>query len=157
LRQAEWSEFDLERAVWTIPASRTKMRKEHSVPLSRQAVAILREAQRISGAGLLVFPGLRGNRPISNNTMNAALRRLGYGHDDMTAHGFRAMASTLLNQSGKWRPDVVERALAHGERDKIRAAYNRADYWEERVEMSQWWSDYLDALRDGAQIIPIRA
>lgn len=153
LRQAEWSEFDLEGAVWTIPASRTKMRKEHAVPLSRQAVAILREAERISGAGALAFPGLRGNRPISNNTMNAALRRLGYGHDDMTAHGFRAMASTLLNQSGKWRPDVVERALAHGERDKIRAAYNRAQYWEERVEMAQWWSDYLDTLRKGAQVI----
>lgn len=157
LRQAEWSEFDLERAVWTIPASRTKMRKEHAVPLSRQAVTILREAERISGTGTLVFPGLRGNRPISNNTMNAALRRLGYGHDDMTAHGFRAMASTLLNQSDKWRPDVVERALAHGERDKIRAAYNRAEYWNERVAMAQWWSDYLDTLRDGAEVIQIRA
>lgn len=157
LRQAEWSEFDLESAIWAIPASRTKMRKEHAVPLSRQAVAILRKAARISGAGNLAFPGLRGNRPISNNTMNAALRRLGYGHDDMTAHGFRAMASTLLNQSGKWRPDVVERALAHGERDKIRAAYNRAQYWDERVEMAQWWSDYLDTLRDGAQVIRMTA
>ncbi len=157
LRQADWSEFDLESAIWTIPASRTKMRKEHAVPLSRQAVTILREAERISGAGALVFPGLRGNRPISNNTMNAALRRLGYGHDDMTAHGFRAMASTLLNQSGKWRPDVVERSLAHGERDKIRAAYNRAEYWEERVTMAQWWSDHLDMLREGAQVIQIAA
>jgi len=157
LRQAEWSEFELESAVWTIPASRTKMRKEHAVPLSRQAVTILREAARILGAGTVAFPGLRGNRPISNNTMNAALRRLGYGHDDMTAHGFRAMASTLLNQSGKWRPDVVERALAHGERDKIRAAYNRAQYWDERVEMAQWWSDYLDTLRDGAQVIRMTA
>lgn len=157
LRQAEWSEFDLESAVWTIPSSRTKMRKEHAVPLSRQVVTILREAKKISGAGTLVFPGLRGNRPISNNTMNAALRRLGYSHDDMTAHGFRAMASTLLNQSGKWRPDVVERALAHGERDKIRAAYNRAQYWDERVEMAQWWSDYLDTLRVGAQVIRMPA
>lgn len=157
LRQAEWAEFDLECAVWTIPASRTKMRKEHAVPLSWQAVAILREAEKISGAGTLVFPGLRGKRPISENTMNAALRRLGYGHDDMTAHGFRAMASTLLNQSGKWRPDVVERALAHGERDKIRAAYNRAQYWDERVKMAQWWSNYLDVLRDGAQVISIAA
>lgn len=157
LRQAGWCEFDLERAVWTIPASRTKLRKEHVVPLSRQVVKILREAGRISGAGILAFPGLRGNRPISNNTMNAALRRLGYGHDEMTSHGFRAMASTLLNQSGKWRPDVVERSLAHGERDKIRAAYNRAQYWDERVEMAQWWSDYLDALRDGAQVIALKA
>lgn len=157
LRQAEWREFDFEDAVWTIPASRTKMRKEHAVPLSRQAVTILREAEKYSGEGALVFPGLRGKRPISDNTMNAALRRLGYGHDDMTAHGFRAMASTLLNGSGKWRPDVVERALAHGERDKIRAAYNRAEYWDERVKMAQWWSDYLDTLRDGAEVIPIRA
>lgn len=157
LRHAEWSEFDLESAVWTIPASRTKMRKEHAVPLSQQAVALLRNAERISSAGIWVFPGLRGNRPISNNTMNAALRRLGYSHDEMTAHGFRAMASTLLNLSGLWRPDVVERALAHGERDKIRAAYNRAQYWNERVEMAQWWSDYLDALREGTHIIGMTA
>ncbi|MBA4090548.1 MAG: integrase [Sphingobium sp.] len=157
LRQAEWREFDLDGAVWTIPAIRTKMRKEHTVPLSWQAIAILQEAAKISGPGALVFPGLRGKRPISENTLNAALRRLGYGHDDMTAHGFRAMASTLLNQSGRWRPDVVERALAHGERDKIRAAYNRAQYWDERVKMAQWWSDYLYVLRDGAQVIPIAA
>jgi len=158
LRHADWSEFDLDAAIWTIPAARTKMRKVHQVPLSRQAVAILREAQKVSGAGKLAFPGLRGaTRPLSENTFNAALRRLGYGSDEMTAHGFRAMASTLLNQSGKWRPDVVERALAHGERDKIRAAYNRAEYWEERVTMAQWWSDHLDTLRDGAEIIPLRA
>jgi len=156
LRHAEWSEFDLDAAIWVIPAARTKMRKVHQVPLSRQAVAILREAQKVSGAGKLAFPGLRGAaRPLSENTFNAALRRLGYGSDEMTAHGFRAMASTLLNQSGKWRPDVVERALAHGERDKIRAAYNRAEYWEERVTMAQWWSDHLDMLRDGAQVIPL--
>lgn len=156
LRQAEWSEFDLETAVWAIPANRTKMRKEHLVPLSQQAVRILKEIEKVSGGGRLVFPGLRGtSRPISENTFNAALRRLGYGHDEMTAHGFRAMASTLLNQSGKWRPDVVERALAHGERDKIRAAYNRAEYWGERVDMAQWWSDYLDVLRNGAEVIPM--
>lgn len=155
LRRAEWTEFDLDAAVWAIPASRTKMRKEHTVPLSHQAVAILREVQKITGGGKLVFPGLRtASRPISENTLNAALRRLGYGHDDMTAHGFRALASTLLNQSGKWRPDVIERALAHGERDKIRAAYNRAQYWDERVAMAQWWSDHLDTLRKGADILP---
>lgn len=157
LRHAEWQEFDLEAALWTIPATRTKMRKAHQVPLSRQAVAILREAERMSGGCKLVFPGLRGGRPLSENTFNAALRRLGYSHDEMTAHGFRAMASTLLNQSGKWRPDVVERALAHGERDKIRAAYNRAEYWGERVAMAQWWSDHLDTLRGGAVVISIAA
>ena len=156
LRHAEWAEFDLDAAIWTIPAAKTKMRKVHQVPLSWQTVAILKDAQRISGTGKLAFPGLRGaSRPLSENTFNAALRRLGYGNDEMTAHGFRAMASTLLNQSGKWRPDVVERALAHGERDKIRAAYNRAEYWEERVTMAQWWSDHLDTLRDGAQVIPM--
>ncbi len=156
LRYAEWTEFDLDAAIWVIPAARTKMRKAHQVPLSRQVVAILKEAHRVSGGGKLAFPGLRGaTRPLSENTFNAALRRLGYASDEMTAHGFRAMASTLLNQSGKWRPDVVERALAHGERDKIRAAYNRAEYWEERVTMAQWWSDYLDKLRDGAQVIPM--
>lgn len=158
LRHAEWTEFDLEVAIWTIPAARTKMRKVHLVPLSWQTVAILKETQKVSGTGKLAFPGLRGaSRPLSESTFNAALRRLGYGNDEMTAHGFRAMASTLLNQSGKWRPDVVERALAHGERDKIRAAYNRAEYWEERVTMAQWWSDYLDTLRGGAEVIPIRA
>ena len=134
------------------------MRKVHQVPLSRQAVAILREMHKVSGTGKLAFPGLRGaTRPLSENTFNAALRRLGYASDEMTAHGFRAMASTLLNQSGKWRPDVVERALAHGERDKIRAAYNRAEYWEERVTMAQWWSDHLNTLRDGAEVVRIRA
>lgn len=157
LRQAEWTEFDLDAALWTIPAARTKMRKEHIVPLSRQALAILQEARKSSYWSKLVFPGLRGKRPISDNTLNAALRRLGYGHDDMTAHGFRSMASTLLNQSGKWRPDVIERALAHGERDKIRAAYNRAEHLQERIEMAQWWSDYLDRLREATNVIAISA
>jgi integrase len=157
LRHAEWQEFDLDAALWTIPATRTKMRKSHQVPLSKQAVTILRDAWRLSGGGKLAFPGLRGGRPLSENTFNAALRRLGYGHDEMTAHGFRAMASTLLNESGKWNPDAIERALAHGERDKIRAAYNRAAHWAERVAMAQWWSDNLDELRAGAKVIPLVA
>lgn len=159
LRHAEWAEIDLDTAIWTIPASRTKMRKEHLVPLSKQAKSILQDIQRLTGGGRLVFPGAThgSSRPLSENTLNAALRRLGYGHDEMTAHGFRAMASTLLNQSGKWRPDVVERALAHGERDKIRAAYNRAEYWDERVRMAQWWSDHLDMLRSGAKVITLVA
>ena len=157
LRLAEWAEIDFDTAVWTIPACRTKMRKEHHVPLTLQSIAILRDVEKITGGGMLVFPGLQGGRPISENTFNAALRRLGFSSDEMTAHGFRAMASTLLNQSGKWRSDVVERALAHGDRDKIRAAYNRAEYWDERVAMAQWWSDYLDALRDGAKVIPLVA
>jgi integrase len=156
LRHAEWAEIDLESAVWTIPAIKTKMRKDHAVPLSAQAIAILRQAKEVYGGGKLVFPGLRGNRPLSENTLNAALRRIGYGKDEMTSHGFRAMASTLLNDSGKWRPDAVERALAHGDRDSVRAAYNRGQYWDERVAMAQWWSDYLDVLKTGAEVIPLQ-
>ena len=90
---------------------------------------------------------------MSENTINAALRRLGYASGEMTAHGFRAMASTLLNESGKWNPDAIERALAHGDTDKVRAAYHRGTHWQERVEMAQWWSDYLDQLRKGADVV----
>lgn len=159
LRQAEWSEMDLEAGVWMIPATRTKMRKPHAVPLSRQAVAILRDMHAISGQGVLVFPGLRPHRPLSENTLNAALRRMGYAKDEMTAHGFRTIASTLLHGSGKWRREVVEQALAHGKRDAVEAAYNRSTYWDERVQMAQWWSDHLDTLRVGATVIalPVRA
>lgn len=153
LRHAEWSEIDLEGALWTIPASKTKMRKEHVVPLSRQAIAILKSVQPLTGPSGYVFPSVRtGRRPMSDNTINAGLRRLGYATDEMTAHGFRAMASTLLNESGKWNPDAIERALAHGDTDKVRAAYHRGAHWKERVAMAQWWSDYLDELRNGGEI-----
>jgi len=151
LRQAEWAEIDLEAAVWRIPASRMKMKREHVVPLSAQAVAILTEARGLTGNGRFVFPGQRTpKRPMSENTLNAALRRLGYGGDEMTSHGFRSTASTLLNESGKWSPDAIERALAHGDTDGVRAAYHRGTHWTERVKMAQWWSDYLDGLREGA-------
>lgn len=157
LRSAEWSEVDLEAAVWTIPAGKMKMRKPHTVPLSRQAVALFREAQTFSCASGYIFPSIRTRaRPMSENTINAGLRRLGYASDEMTAHGFRAMASTLLNESGKWSPDAIERALAHGDSDKVRAAYHRGAHWKERVEMAQWWSDYLDTLRKRAEVVPIR-
>jgi integrase len=155
LRQAEWSEIDLDAAVWRIPASRMKMNREHAVPLSAQAVAILKEAKGITGAGRFVFPSIRTpKRPMSENTLNAALRRLGYSNDEMTSHGFRSTASTLLNESGKWSPDAIERALAHADSDMVRGAYHRGAHWQERVLMAQWWSDYLDTLRDGATIIP---
>jgi integrase len=148
LRHAEWSEIDLEAAVWTIPATKTKMRKAHQVPLSRQVVALFEEMRTLSGPSGYIFPSLRSRaRPMSENTINAGLRRLGYASDEMTAHGFRAMASTLLNESGKWHPDAIERALAHGDSDKVRAAYHRGAHWNERVEMAQWWSDHLDGLR----------
>lgn len=157
LRMAEWAEIDLEAALWRIPGRRTKMKREHVVPLSRQAVAILTEARKITGGGRFVFPSVRTPlRPLSENTLNAALRRLGYGAEEMTAHGFRATASTLLNESGKWSPDAIERALAHGEPDKVRAAYHRGAHWAERVEMAQWWSDHLDVLRAGGTVLPFQ-
>jgi len=155
LRHAEWSEIDLDGALWIIPAGKMKMRKAHQVPLSRQAVELFREVQTFSGPNGYVFPSIRTRvRPMSENTINGGLRRLGYTTDEMTAHGFRAMASTLLNESGKWNPDAIERALAHGDTDKVRAAYHRGIHWNERVEMAQWWSDHLDQLRKGADIMP---
>lgn len=158
LRHAEWSEIDFENAKWIIPGAKTKMRRDHHVPLSPQSLAILEEARLLTGPTGLIFPGLRSSkRPMSENTLNAALRRMGYSKDEMTAHGFRAMASTLLNESGKWRPDVIERALAHVEPGKIRRAYNHAEYWDERVAMALWWSDYLDTLRTGAKVFPLVA
>lgn len=154
LRHADWSEIDLKGALWVIPAGKMKMRKPHHVPLSRQAVEIFREVQKITGASGYVFPSMRTRiRPMSENTINAGLRRLGYSSEEMTAHGFRAMASTLLNESGQWHPDAIERALAHGDKDKVRAAYHRGAHWQERVEMAQWWSDYLDQLRKGADVL----
>ncbi|WP_414902598.1 tyrosine-type recombinase/integrase [Sphingomonas flavalba] len=157
LRHAEWSEFDLDGALWIIPAGKMKMRKAHQVPLSRQAVDLFREVQAVTGPAGFVFPSVRTRaRPMSENTINAGLRRLGYTSDEMTAHGFRAMASTLLNECGKWHPDAIERALAHGDDDKVRAAYHRGAHWKERVKMAQWWSDHLDTLRRGAEVVPIR-
>lgn len=149
LRQAMWEEFDLEAAVWTIPEAKTKMRKPHYVPLSRQALDILWQSKALTSRTKgFVFPSIRTTaRPMSENTLNAALRRLGYSSDEMTTHGFRATASTLLNESGKWSADAIERALSHGDNDKVRAAYHRGEHWAERVEMAQWWSDHLDALR----------
>jgi integrase len=155
LRHARWDEIDLEARLWTIPAAKMKMRKPHHVPLSRQSIAILEEIRSITGPTGYVFPSMRSRtRPMSENTLNAALRRLGYASEEMTAHGFRAMASTLLNESGRWSPDAIERALAHGDSDKVRAAYHRGAHWKERVAMEQWWSDLLDSLREGAKILP---
>jgi integrase len=151
VRWAEWSEFSLdgETPEWRIPDHRMKMREEHVVPLARQAVAILRDLQPITGHGRYVFPALHTSlRPISENTINQALRRMGYGGDEMTAHGFRAMASTRLNEMG-YPTDPVELQLAHKERNKVRAAYNRALRLGERRKMMQEWADYLDELKAG--------
>jgi integrase len=148
LRAAEWSEFDFDTAVWKVPAGRMKMRREHRVPLPPQVIAILGGLREITGQGVLVFPSVRSmDRPISDGTLNAALRRLGYTKEEVTAHGFRASASSLLNESGEWHPDAIERQLSHIESDEVRRAYARAEHWKERVEMMQWWADHLDGLK----------
>jgi integrase len=156
IRQMKWEDVDLEKAVWSLSASATKMRKPHSVPLSKQALAILEAMKPLTGRGKYVFPSIRTReRPMSENTINGALRRLGYSGSEMTAHGFRSTASTLLNESNKWNPDAIERALAHKDANQVRAAYNHSTYWSERVAMAQWWSDLLDTLREGAEVVPM--
>jgi integrase len=155
LRRAEWIEFNFDDAEWRIAAARMKMRVQHIVPLSPQAVRIFRELHTMTGGGQYVFPGVRSvKRPMSENTVNAALRRLGYTTDQMTGHGFRSMASTLLNEQG-WNRDAIERQLAHAERDAVRAAYNYAEHLPERRKMMISWSDYLDQLRLGAKVVPL--
>jgi integrase len=151
LRQAEWQEFDLDAGEWNIPASRMKMRQPHLVPLSSQAVAILRELGPLTGSGRFLFPGARDRKkPMSNVTVTAALRRMGYDRDTMTGHGFRAMARTLLDEVLGFRPDYIEHQLAHAVRDPNGRAYNRTAHLNERRRMMQSWSDYLDRLRDDA-------
>ena len=158
LRKAVWSEFDLEAGLWIIPAERMKMKRAHRVPLAPQAIAVLRRLHSIMGQGSLLFPSVRSSeRCMSENTLNAALRRLGYGKDEMTGHGFRAAASSMLNECGKWNPDAIEAQLAHIENNSIRRAYARADYWDERVAMMAFWADRLDAMRRGAEVVPLRA
>ena len=153
LRSAEWKDIDLDKAIWRIPAEKMKMNEEHLVPLSSQSIELLKKAQKISGSKGLVFPSSYDHRkPMSENTLTYAIRkRLNF---DATAHGFRTTASTILNESG-YRVDVIERQLAHGERNKVRAAYNRSQYLAERTEMMQWYSDYLDGLKAGADVVPI--
>jgi integrase len=156
LRHAEWTEINLETKEWRIAPEKMKSRVLHIVPLSKQAIAILKELEPLTGRGRYLFPSVRtSDRPMSENTVNAALRRLGYTSDQMTGHGFRSMASTLLNESG-WNADVIERQLAHGERDAVRAAYNYAEHLPKRREMMQWWADYLDELAAGGQVISMQ-
>ena len=158
IRRAEWSEFDWRRSMWVIPAEKMKARREHVVPLARQTLALLEELKEITGRGQYLFPNNRtpkGNRPMSDGTVLVALRALGYANDQMTAHGFRTMASTILNENN-WNYDWIEMQLAHVPKDKIRGAYNRAQYWDGRVEMMQWWADYLDELKTGAKMAVAR-
>lgn len=148
LRAAEWLEFDAGEEVWEIPPERMKMRRPHSVPLSRQVVALLHQLHDLTGHGRFLFPSFRSpDRCMSENTLNAALRTLGYDKSEMTSHGFRAMADTLLNELGEWHPDAIERQLAHVDKNTVRRAYVRGEYWNDRVRMMQRWSDYLDELR----------
>ena len=157
LRRAEWSEVNLDAAEWRIPAAKMKGRVMHIVPLAQQAVHILRDLHPLTGSSPWVFPGVRTNgEPMSENTVNAALRRLGYDRTMITAHGFRGMASTLLHECG-WPSDVIERQLAHAERNAVKAAYNHAEHLPARRKMMQAWADHLDALRKGGKDIPLRA
>ena len=158
LRAAEWTEFDLDAGVWAIPAEKMKMKRPHRVPLAARAVAILRELQEITGAGKFLFPSIRSAaRCMSENTINAALRRLGFAQDEMTGHGFRSAASSMLNESGLWNADAIERQLAHVDNDSVRRAYARADFWEERVRMMAWWAERCEEMRRGGVVIPLRA
>lgn len=153
IRFAEWSQFDFEAELWRIPAQIMKMREAHLVPLSKQAIAVLKNIQSLTGAGRLVLPStISRERPISENTVTYALARMGY-RGRMTGHGFRSVASTLLNEQG-YRHDVIERQLAHAEKNAVRAAYNRAEYLPERKKMMQEWADYLDRLKAGAEVVP---
>ncbi|WP_297926721.1 integrase arm-type DNA-binding domain-containing protein [Metallibacterium sp.] len=156
LRHAEWQEIDLDAGTWSIPADKMKMRAPHIVPLSTQAVAILRELYPLTGRGQYVFTSQRSaQKPMSENAVTLALRTLGYDGQTATGHGFRSTASTLLHELG-YSPDAIERQLAHAERNQVRAAYNRASHLPERKAMMQAWSDYLDGLRIGADVVPIR-
>lgn len=149
LRLAQWEEVDLKGKIWTIPAARSKMRREHRIPLSPQAVKQFTQLKRITGDNemKLCFPGQRRGRPISENTINAALRTLGYDGETHVAHGFRAMASTILNEYSDFSPDGIERALGHMELNAVRRAYHRAEHWAERVEIMNWYADFLDRAR----------
>lgn len=160
LRKMEWTELDLDKAEWIIPPEKMKMGVTHIVPLPTQAVAILREIQPLTGHGKYVFQGERDHdRPMSDNAIRSALRRMGWANDEMTPHGFRAMASTILDNMG-YKQEWLERQLAHEEPNKIKAAYKREAwrmYLPERTAMMQAWADYLDKLKQGAEVIPLRA
>jgi integrase len=154
----EWSEFDFDRAVWSIPGKKMKMRRPQSVPLAPQAIATLRKLHAFTGDSRLLFPSLRSrDRCMSENTVNAALRRLGFKQDEMTAHGFRSAASSILNESNLWNPDAIERQLAHVDADSVRRAYARADFWDERVRMMAWWAEKCESMRQGGVVIPLSA
>lgn len=150
LRHAEWHEIDFEGAVWKIPPNKMKARRPHAVPLSPQVVQLFLQLKELTGPEGYIFPAMHtSKRPMSENTVNSAFRRLGFSKEEITAHGLRSSASTLLNESGIWNPDAIERALAHGFSDAVRGAYHRGEHWDERVRMAHWWSNFLDKLKAG--------
>ncbi|KQC08177.1 MAG: integrase [Smithella sp. SDB] len=156
LRHAEWEEISLENAEWNIPGSKMKMKEPHLVPLSNQAIEILSELNKLTGSGRYVFPGRTPQRPMSNNAILAALRNMGYNKDEMSGHGFRAMARTMLDEVLNIRPDYIEHQLAHAVRDPNGRAYNRTAHLNERRKMMQTWADYLDDLKQGAKVLPFK-
>ena len=157
LRHAEWSEIDLDAAEWRIPGSKMKMGIDHLVPLSAQAAEILKALEPLTGSGVYVFPCNRSPlRCMSENTVNAGLRRMGYEKTEITGHGFRAMARTILDEILGFRPDIIEHQLAHAVKDPLGTAYNRTSHLAERQRMMQTWADYLDGLKVGAKVIPLK-
>jgi integrase len=157
LRKAEWSEFDLDAATWNIPAEKMKMRQAHLVPLSHQVVAILKEIHPLTGHSRYVFPCHRSPlRCMSENTVNASLRRMGFDKSEITGHGFRAMARTMLHEILQFTPDAIEAQLAHAVPDRLGRAYNRTQFIAERKKMMQTWADYLDGLKSEAKVIPLK-
>jgi len=157
LRHMEWNEVDFENALWSIPPEKMKMRESHLVPLSKQSIKILEELKKLTGTSKYAFPSGRTlDRPMSNNAVLAALRRMGYTKDEMTPHGFRAMARTILDEVLQVRPDFIEAQLAHRVSDPLGRSYNRTQHLNERRKMMQTWADYLDGLRQGAKVIPFK-
>ncbi|MEE9913540.1 MAG: integrase arm-type DNA-binding domain-containing protein [Deltaproteobacteria bacterium] len=156
LRHAEWSEIDFEKTEWNIPANKMKMKQPHLVPLSKQAIEILTEIKKLTGEGQYVFPGRTSARPMSDNAILAALRNMGYEKSEMSGHGFRAMARTILDEVLQVRPDLIEHQLAHAVKDPLGRAYNRTQHLSERRRMMQTWADYLDGLKQGAKVLPFR-
>jgi integrase len=165
VRMAEWTHMDMDAGLWTIPAADMKRKldgkrngRPHLVPLAPQAVQVLKDLQPLTGHGRYVFPSLlTSQRPMSENTLRAALRRMGYSNDDMTPHGFRAMARTIMVEKLNINPEVIEAQLAHGKSGPLGAAYDRAEFMEQRRKMMTAWADYLDELRTGAKILPFKA
>ena len=157
LRHMEWREVDFENALWSIPAEKMKMREPHLVPLSKQAIKILKELQKLTGTSQYAFPsGRTYDRPMSNNAILAALRRMGYTKEEMTPHGFRAMARTIIDEVLQIRPDFIEAQLAHRVSDPLGRSYNRTHHLNERRKMMQTWADYLDGLKAGAKVLPFK-